>query len=462
MIQHLQEGIRNGKYKKGTYLPPEKTLAKQFRLSNKTVRKGLEQLISEGLIEKIPRVGSMVTTSVGESPGKPDVTLMLGCYSIKERELLLRPLLADFHELFPSIRVEAVSFHSDNQFIQTLQPYLDNGLIDVFTVKDRHFRQIVEAGYAHLLEQQPGNEHFYSFLSETFTEGKALHAQPIYFSPLVLAYNLQHFREAGVMEPDAGWTWADAIAQASRLSVPGKRYGLHFNIQMDERWPVFLLQSGDGYPSGTARSRSSGARTKWLEGIRLSKDIIRNHNIFPDPLFSSDGDVGTLFIQGRTSMIITGYEALNRFAVSGLEYDISSLPYMHEPRTMLSVTGIAVNKQSRHRAEAQCLTDYLTSPRAQRLIRERTLSIPSLKPAAEAPLEGTADLNRPSRFNLYRDIIPGFRRFDDLRIPYEAIQPLHETIKTYWADLIDERTLCTMLDAIAGKPPSRAIRAGQR
>ncbi|TNJ63006.1 extracellular solute-binding protein [Paenibacillus hemerocallicola] len=465
MVDQLREGIRSGKYKKGTYLPPEKTLAQQFKLSNKTVRKGLEQLITEGYIEKIPRVGSIVTSSGPEtesgsrSAARAAVTLMLGCYSINERDLLLSRLLHDFQEQFPHIRVEVVAFHSDNRFLHTLQPGLDNGLIDLFTVKDRHFREIVEEGYTFALEPQPENGQLYSFLSEAFTEQNVLYARPLVFSPLILAYNLRHFREAGVMEPDAGWTWADAINEAARLSVPGRRHGLHFNVNMDERWPLFLLQSGIGQSSGKPKGgRGTGA--KWLEGIRLSKSIIRNHAIFPDPLYSSDGDVGTLFIQGRTSMIVTGYEALNRFAASDLEYDISSLPCIDVPRTLLAVTAVAVNKQSKHKAEAQCLADYLWSPRAQQLIREHALSIPGLKPAAEAPLSGNHSMNRPSRYNLYRDIIPNFRRLDDLKLPYGAIRGLHETLKQYWTDLIDERTLCDEIDAIAGSPALRRVQAG--
>ncbi|MDF2719242.1 MAG: hypothetical protein K0R28_6167, partial [Paenibacillus sp.] len=231
MVEQLREGIINGKYGKGTYLPPEKTLAKQFGLSNKTVRQGLEQLIAEGLIEKIPRVGSIVTWSGPESEpfadagGRTAVTLMLGCYSVNERDLLLSRLLHDFREQYPHIRVEVVTLHSDYSFMSTLQPWMDNGLLDVFTVKDRHFRQIVEADYASALEPQPPNGQLYSFLSDAFTEQNVLYARPLVFSPLILAYNLQHFREAGVMEPDASWTWADAITQASRLSVSGRRFG---------------------------------------------------------------------------------------------------------------------------------------------------------------------------------------------------------------------------------------------
>lgn len=449
MVEQLREGIAAGIYKNGSYLPTEKALAKQFRLSNKTVRKGLEQLTAEGLIEKIPRVGSVVIAkpdaafSVSPAPA----TVMLGCSSPHEKELILPRLVEDFHTLFPSIRVETVGLPTAAGFLPTLQACLDNALIDVFTIKDRLFREIVEAGGIEALEPRPANGPYYTFLNDTFTEGNVLYAQPLVFSPLVMAYNLRHFREAGVTEPDASWTWAETVAQAERLSVPGQRYGLHFNVLLDERWPLFLLQGGNEHAA------ESGSVERWLEGVRLCKTIIRNHTIFPDRLYGSDRDVGTLFLQGRTSMIVTGYESLNRFANSELEYDISSVPYMNSPRTLLSVTGVAVNKRSNRKAEARCFADYLSSPRAQKLLREHTLSIPALKPAAEAPPTDSQPLNRPSRFQLYRDIIPGFRQYDDLRLPTGAIRPLHETLKNYWADLLDEQALREQVEAIlAGRP----------
>jgi multiple sugar transport system substrate-binding protein len=322
-------------------------------------------------------------------------------------------------------------------------------------VKDRHFREIADAGYVSSLAEREGAPHQYSFLRDLFADGGVPYAQPFVFSPLVLAYNRRHFLEAGLTEPDAGWTWEDAVANAAKLSVPGQRYGLHFQVQLDERWPVFLLQSGDRGETGGADDRVGEA---WLEGIRLCKTIIRNPAIFPDPLYGSDNDVGTLFLQERTSMIMTGYESLNRFASSGLDYDISSVPYIRVPRTLVSATGIAVNKRSKHRAEAECFADYLCSPRAQRLVREHTLSIPALKPAAEAIVDPEDEtVNRPSRFQLYRDIIPSFRKFADLRLPSGAIRPLHETLKDYWTDLIDERTLCEKIEVIASAPSARHV-----
>jgi multiple sugar transport system substrate-binding protein len=454
MVEQLRGEIAHGKYKPGAFLPPEKTLAKQFRLSNKSVRKGLEMLLEEGLIEKIPRVGSKVKA---KKTAERNVTVLrLGCRPKDDRDFGLNLLLDDFRQQYPSIRIEKIYLQHPPGNTETMKTYLHSGLVDAFTTSYWNLRIMAEAGLIGELEPMAPNERLYGFLNEAFTFDNVLYAHPLAFAPLVLAYNVKHFRDCGIAEPDAGWSWEEAIRQAERLSAPPHRHGLHFQPFHDERWPVFLLQSETGDDKDGGRKGNRPDATKWMDGIRLSKNIIRNHTIFPNYLLESEKDIGTLFLQGKTSMIVTSYFSLNRFIDSDLEYDISSLPYLREPRTLLLITGIAINRQSAHKAAAHCLADYLTSPQAQRIIRRHSLGIPSEKPAAEDRSEPAATIRRPSRYELYRDIIPSYRRLCDLGLSAESFFSLREWMKYYWADLIDESGMKEALRNIAVRQASGA------
>src|SRR5690606_5397590 len=66
MVNTLRSEIVRGKYKAGESLPSEKALAARFQLGNISVRKGLEQLVEESLIVKIPRVGNKVSIQRSE------------------------------------------------------------------------------------------------------------------------------------------------------------------------------------------------------------------------------------------------------------------------------------------------------------------------------------------------------------------------------------------------------------
>jgi multiple sugar transport system substrate-binding protein len=447
MVKQLRDDITiRGKYAPGEFLPSELTLVSQFRLSNKTVRKGLEQLIAEGLIEKIPRVGSRVTA---ESAKRGTVTLRLGSMHSLERDMKLSALLGEFENRHPDIRIETVKFHSD-YFAGAIEAHLAAGLVDALMINDELFWQMNEPGGEFPLEPQDRLEETYPFLHESFSFGGTLYVQPLIFSPVILAYNKAHFRESDIPEPDGSWTWSDAIEHAVKLSVPGKRYGLCFYPLSNNRWPVFLLQSNERFEAGPGgRYRLNG--TKLLDGIRLYKSIVRNRDYFPDYLAESSRDFVALFRRGHASMIMSTYNLLNDFASSGPDYDISALPYRGEPRTLLTTIGIAVNKHSRNKAAAKLLVDFLSSEPAQRLIRERTLSIPAMKKVADSPLSDDDVLNRPARFHLYRNIVPGYRRYRDLGLPPGAFYRLRELIKLYGSDMIDEPSLLGQLTDIVNE-----------
>jgi multiple sugar transport system substrate-binding protein len=251
-----------------------------------------------------------------------------------------------------------------------------------------------------------------------------------------------------LLEPDGSWTWADAIGHATRLAVPGQRHGLYFYAQSDNRWPVFLLQSGSGFePGEDGHYRLEG--TKMMDNMKLCKAIIRNTDIFPtDHFLESDSDVSELFEQGKVSMMVTTYMSLNSFSAGRVRYDISPVPYAHEPRTLVNVIGIAVNRHSANKQAARCLADYLVSQRAQRLIREHTLSIPALKPVAESLSIVNKSPGSLPRFHMFRDIMAGYRMHRDLRLSTTAFGELRHLLKRYWSGLIDDEQLCKEVDAV--------------
>lgn len=428
MIDRLRNDIRHGAYSPGELLPSEMKLAKQFHLSNKSVRKGLDTLVGEGLIAKIDRVGSRVTYNTLQ----PQTSLSFGYSSSIERDFVLPSLLEDFHSLHPSIRVKEVPLRSTADYMSTVKEYMENGLLDAFTLNTLDFQNIVDSRCTHMLEPMNPDAQMYRFAKEAFAHDRLLLAKPVIFSPIMLAYNRSHFQESNVPEPDGSWTWDDAVAHAAALTVPGKRHGLYFHLLSDNRWPALLLQSG----------------TRFLKSIRLSKELIDNRKIFPRYLSENSDDVNDLFAQGKVSMILTTYMSLNDFKDTNLNYDVSPLPYIYESRSLLNVIGAAVNRNSKQKEAAMLLVDYLGSPRAQALIREKSLSLPALKQAAEAPLEPSGapnSLNRPSRFFMFREIMSSYRLHRDLNLTTASFNALRSLLKQYWFDLIDEQTLCNQI-----------------
>jgi len=60
LARHLIEGIEQGRYRVGDYLPTEEQLAQEFALSRTTVRGALRELQTRGLVSRRPRLGTRV------------------------------------------------------------------------------------------------------------------------------------------------------------------------------------------------------------------------------------------------------------------------------------------------------------------------------------------------------------------------------------------------------------------
>ncbi|TMV45967.1 extracellular solute-binding protein [Paenibacillus mesophilus] len=454
MIHQLRGRILNGTYAENDYLPSESALAKQFQLSNNSVRKGLEALVEEGLIVKVDKVGSRVI-AVSD---RERTTITIACHPSIERDLEFSTLLEDFHREYPAIRVQpvagkALGITANRFFSDTVRECIENESVDLFTVNHSDFSDFVGQGWTGLLEPLPVDGDTYPFLTEAFSVNGTPLVSPLLFSPVVLCYNKDHFAEAGILTPDSSWTWEHLLRAAAKLAIPGRRHGFHFFQLSENRWPLFLLQSGARFERNAEGGYSPTDGAKLMEGIRLYGDITRNRDVFPSYLPENEPEASRLFAEGKVSMQLATYNSLNDLKRSGVRYDIAPVPYpaaSRTPATLAIAIGLLASGRSKHKEAVKLFASYAASRHAQQLLRERTLSIPASKPAAEAAVHKDDGLNRPEHFRLFREIIPSYRWHADLGLPIRLLQPLHHQLKMYWSDMTDEDALLEQLSRLSG------------
>lgn len=434
MVGKLRTDILSGIRQPGTYLPSESALAKQFQLSNKSVRRGLEQLVEEGLIVKIDRVGSMVMETAREK-----IRINFGCNSSLTSDFMLDELLVEFHRLNPGIHVRPITLNRFDH-VQSAGELMDNGLLDVVSFNSLQFQEMVESGFDSLLEPLEKDTSLYPIANEAFIHQDQLLAYPISFSPVVLCYNRAHFREAGLPEPDSYWTWEDLIDAAVKLSERRGRHAIYFVPASENRYSVFLLQSG---LDCVEEAEDGGLAAQTANSLRIYSKLVNNHTIFPKYLAGDYEDATIpLFEQEQVSMILTTYFNLNEIKHLPLDYDLAPLPTLkhRDPQKTLIITiGAAVAANSREKEAARKLVDFLISPEAQRLIRERTVSIPARKSMAEMNVDN--DINRPSRYLMYREMFPTFYYHRELGLPIHALKSFRKSLNAYWSNMIDEEEL---------------------
>jgi multiple sugar transport system substrate-binding protein len=445
MVDAIRNDIMNGVLREGDFLPSEKAYAKQYRVSNKSVRQGLEVLVAERLIEKIPRVGNKVARYSRDDT----VVLKFGCHNSLMQEAIMKTLIAEFHKAHPGIRVEMTNTSYMLNTYSKVKGLLDDGALDVFTMNFNGYDDFSMNDGLDNLETFEPNPHIYPFLNEAFTHEGQLKVQPLVFSPLILCYNKEHFREMEVLEPDSGWRWNVLFEQASKLTVENERLGFYFHFPSSNRWPVFLLQSGIRFDRDES-GKFSILGEQLTESLRVCRELIYLQNRFPLFLSEKDGDAEELFFSGKVSMIMTTYLGLNHHERRAeFEYDIAPLPYLNDPKTLLLLIGLAVNANSKVKDSARIFVDFLTSYRTQLMIRQKTLSIPSLKPAAE--WTGKESMYRPSRFHMYRDIIPTFRLYNALNMSIYELDQFYREAKLYWSGLETEEAATQRLEQLLSR-----------
>lgn len=432
--QVLREQILSGRFPEGSYLPPEKQLMNMFGLSNYSLRTALARLEEEGWIIKQARIGNRV------AGGRRPVRLRLQCSTHSARNLHLSELLDRFNRQYPWISAEWVDVQWSYAYDRSPAPDCD-----LIIMENSHFGKIREAGGLDALEPTACRKETLTRARSAFAVNGVAYAQPLLFSPIVLAYNRAHFREAGLPEPNGDWHWSDLIENAVALSDGKGRYGFCFHTLSLNRWPLWLLQSGERFEWDAAGRLHSLKGSNMLEAIRLCKELLHHPLAFPLYRSESSADVDQMFMDGKISMTLTSYMAMNAWTHEGVEFDVSPVPFISEPRTLLISLGIGVNRASRRKEEGRLLIEFLTSPEAQDTIRRETLSIPAVDyPEQEAWAE-TAQY-RPRRYSLYREMLFSCRSHDDLNLSYSQYPLLIQHLKAYWAGMISDEELCARLE----------------
>lgn len=426
MVSTLRRDILTSVRPPGDYLPSELALAEQYMLSKKSVRKGLELLVEEGLITKEPRVGNRIN----DPAPVPRVSLKLGCYPSLDDEMDLKGLLEQFHQQYPHISVDTVPLPYTN-YPEVITGYLDNGWLDVLSLNTWNFREILEHGELDRFVPQEPDPEAYSFLRDYFAHEGKLYARPLTFSPVVLCYNKTLFRKWGIPEPDSSWSWKQLAETAVQIQKDHHLFGFYAHIASTNRFPILLLQKHFRFAQEHGEYRYDDP--KLWESLGMFRDIIYRQGLSASFLSESDGDAEKLFIQQKTAMVMTTYYGLKMLKHADFAYDLAPLPYEHSAKTLLLVTGLAINRQSKQKEAAGLLVDFLSSASAQLHIRKETLSIPAKKSPAE--WDGPEKMYRPSRFNLYREIVPTFSSYADLGITMEELHRLRNELKLFWANM---------------------------
>lgn len=429
LLSHIRTSLSNGTYEIGDYLPSESALAEQFELSKNSVRAVMERLVEEGLIRKIPRVGTQVTSLTEQT------VLRLGLYPSMDSETNMDKLLERFQQKHPEIRLEVITLPYANP--EAIRQFVTHGVVDVIAMNHFDYLYFRQNKLLNLLEPYPLMKGTYPFLNELFADEYGWSVvRPFIFSPVIMCYNLHHFREKCMFEPDSSWSWQDLRKALRQLRAPN-RYGFFFRLTSINRWPILLLQNEASFER--RNEQLTPVNPGMLDPFHEMRELMHEDGLFPLVMSFGRHDVEKLFKQQKVSVILTTYYRLNELTNADFSFDIAQLPRAKGGQTLLLSTGLAVSAASSLKKEAELLADFMLSEEVQTMIRKHTFTLPAKKRVAEGVR--TELHNIPGRFEIYREMIPNFATHDQLGLTTEEIEVFGSSLEQYFSKLVDEEEL---------------------
>lgn len=261
---------------------------------------------------------------------------------------------------------------------------------------------------------------------EGLTNDGNLLAVPYDLGPYVIFYNIDMFKEAGLEEPQPGWTKEQFLEAAHALTKDGK-YGYAVDGTPD-MWFPYVLSIGGSYLD--AEGNPDLTNDKVVQGFTFVTDLVTEEKVAPAPPATGASNwPADQWRNGNVAMVIDGpWQLINARDTVSFEVGLTTPPAFDGTSiTTMSGTGFGVTASCSNPEEAAQAISVIIGPDSQQYIAEEgrgfpaykaaqdywydVANVPTARPAIEKALE-TVDPFRTS---------PGWNRVNSLLQQY-AVQ----------------------------------------
>ncbi|GIP32940.1 extracellular solute-binding protein [Paenibacillus sp. J2TS4] len=436
----LRNEILTGAIKPGEFILPENTLSQKYGLSRVSVRKVLATLVEEGLIEKIAGKGNRVKPP---SDQVERTVIHMFWFSSSYEIPIIERLIQQYESLHPFIKVE-LTLLPQSEYTTSIIQMIDKGNpVDLFVVSDQHYREFMQFDRLNLLdnylpEHLDPERDSYPQLFDIFKEDGQQKVVPLFFSPVVLAYNSKLFEEVGLEPHRAMESWDSFLEIAKSctrdLNNDGRteRFGYCFSTSTT-RWPIFMLQN-NGRLMEPGRKRSEFASSQTIEALQFCVDLMYKHRVSPVFFHGSRNSAEHLFMKDLVAMVLTTYYFMNEFRSSEVEWNVMPVPEGRKQASLLLGSGIGINRQSANRILAHRFVDFLTGRDAQITAKQMGCTIPMLRSVAEDD-QWLVDGIHPRNYNVFREVLPYSVSLNSLNLSQQEMTTIWQEMNLLWANM---------------------------
>ncbi|MCM0675536.1 sugar ABC transporter substrate-binding protein [Micromonospora phytophila] len=370
-----------------------------------------------GLVAAALLVGAGVGCEADERQDRPGITVVL--FGDAEEVAGYRTLVAAFEQAHPDVEVTLSPVATQDDLMARLTSSFAGGRPpDVFLLNYRRYGQFAAQGaiepvQSYLDASTVLEESDFSprALDAFRFDGAALTCLPQNLSSLVVYYNADLFRAAGVPLPKAGWTWTDFLSAARALTGDG-RYGVGVQPSVARLAPFVWSNRGelvDDPEKPTALTLRADPATR--RAVDWFLDLQLTHRVVPPDAEEQSESSEARFLRGTLGMYLSSRVAVPTLrTISGFGWDAAPLPVAPGgvPASILHSDAYCMSAGLPDHAQAWRFIEFAMGATGQRTLAESGRTVPSRLDVANSP--AFLDPGKPPRSSkVFLDAEPHLR-----------------------------------------------------
>ncbi len=338
----------------------------------------------------------MSAAGCGGAPGTEEVSVLVAGDPAELQAY--RDVVAGFHAVQDEVTVNLIELTDRDELISRLSTSIAGGSPpDLFLMNYRYYGQFESKGALEPIEPYlAGSEAldraaFYPRAMEAFQDNGEQTCLPQNVSSLVVYYNRDMFEAAGLAAPTAGWTWAEMVALATRLTVDDDgdgeidRYGLGVDPELIRIAPFMWSNLGELTDDPEAPTRFTLGFVNDLQAMQAFFDLRTRHGVTPTDEEAEAEDFESRFVHGTLAMFMDSRKVVPTLrTIEGFEWDVAPLPQWVQPASILHSDAYCMTAGAAHKDDAWSFLEYALGPEGQRLAAETGRTVPSMRDVAES------------------------------------------------------------------------------
>ncbi len=335
-------------------------------------------------------LGAVIFASCGTQTKNDVVTLRFSTWGSAEEMVVLNSLLNTFEAKHPHIHIQVL--HIPENYFQKLHILIAGGLTpDVVFMNSLSLPVYADNNIFLPLEsflgkpQSPLNQKtFFEPALKALSWKEHLYAIPRDVSDLVVYYNADLFKQAGLLPPKPNWTLQEMLVMAQKLTRDTNgdgvqdQFGISFYAKPPLFWLPFVWSTG-GHLFNPGLTQFQLNQPKAVQALQFYGDLRNRWHVAPRLEEVGSATMSQLFLQGKLAMMVSG-----RWSVPILRkqakfhWDVVPFPQGNAGSVVgVDASGYAISKVTQHPQESWELVQFLSSHHAQQIFSQSGLIVPA-------------------------------------------------------------------------------------